>query len=253
MPALPEPTSQTAIRRHEAGDATWAETAELVPSADEQLARLRSAARAFAHEIRNPLNGAQLHVTFLQRELLKLDASADALEAAGVIASEIQRVAMLVTQFLESSQPPSRARVSLRALCLRALQLSARDAERAGVEVGTELESADCTVEVDLSQMEQVLLHLLQRAIEGALEGGGRVIVRARRDAQDALIEVKHNSKPNPMLAEALLARADAQSPNLNLALRIVADHGGTIEVTSAPDRTEFRVKVPLQRQRSGG
>jgi nitrogen-specific signal transduction histidine kinase len=55
------------------------------------------------------------------------------------------------------------------------------------------------------------------------------------------------------MLAEALLARADAQSPNLNLALRIVADHGGTIEVTSAPDRTEFRVKVPLQRQRSGG
>lgn len=244
---MPEPTSQTDSRRSASGDAQWAAVAELSGASADELARLRSAARAFAHEIRNPLNGAQLHVTFLQRELGKLGADNDVLDATRVIASEIQRIAGLVKHFLESSAAPARARVSLRALCLRAVQLIARDAERAGVEVGTELDSADCTVEVDLSRMDQVLLQLLQRAVEGALASGGKVVVRAHRDVRDALIEVKHDGTPKAALVDTLLARIDDDAPSLNLALRIMADQGGSIEVLSTPGRTEFRVKVPLE------
>jgi signal transduction histidine kinase len=159
--------------------------------------RSSSAARAFAHEIRNPLNGAQLHVTFLQRELSRIGGLDEALEAARIVSGEIQRVAELVHDFLETSAAPRRARVSLRALCLGAVQRVAGDAARAGVEVGADLGDEDCTLEGDLSKMDQVLLELLQRAVEAALANGGRVLLRARRQQGNAVIDIRQDGSQN--------------------------------------------------------
>jgi signal transduction histidine kinase len=205
--------------------------------------------RKFAHALRNPLNGARLHLLFLQRELDVLGASADALDSARVIDSEIGRIAELLSELLESPRSAGKTRtpVSLRSLCARALELLSDDAREVGVDVGTELEDPDLLLEVHRQEMEQVLFDLLHRALQGALAGGGRVLLRARRDADtgQAAIEIQHDgSCSSPGLAPSI----ESHAADFSVAMRIVADHGGTIDVVTRPGHTCFHVKLPLSR-----
>ncbi len=71
----------------------------------EKLAAVGTLAAGLAHEIRNPLNGAQLHVTFLERGLRRAGiADADTLEAVRVVQDEIKRLSALVNEFLDFAQ-----------------------------------------------------------------------------------------------------------------------------------------------------
>src|SRR5262249_18506309 len=74
------------------------------------LAAVGTLAAGLAHEIRNPLNGAQLHVSFLARTLSKSGGNAETLEAVAVVGDEIKRLAMLVTEFLDFARPKPLAR-----------------------------------------------------------------------------------------------------------------------------------------------
>src|SRR5690606_35403609 len=81
--------------------------------------------REFAHAVRKPLNGARLHLIFLERELGRLGASDDANEAARVIGEEIDRIAELVRELVDTprARTSPRSLVSLRSLCARAIEL----------------------------------------------------------------------------------------------------------------------------------
>lgn len=52
--------------------------------------------RAFVHAIRDPLNGARLHATFLQRKLERWCAEDDLLESVDLVIREIDAAARLV-------------------------------------------------------------------------------------------------------------------------------------------------------------
>jgi signal transduction histidine kinase len=203
--------------------------------------------RSFAHAVRNPLNGARLHLVFLERELAQLGGSPDALESARVIGAEITRIAELLAELLEVPRRPQKARslLSLQSLCASALELLSKDARQVGVDVGTELEDPDLMLEVHRKEMEQVLFDLLHRALQGALAGGGRVLLRARRDidAGHAAIEIQHDGTCS---STGLEPSIETQGSDFNVAMRIVADHGGSIDVITRPGQTCFHVKLPL-------
>jgi PAS domain S-box-containing protein len=66
-----------------------------------------------ADSMRNPLNGALLHVVVLERSLARRGINGECQEALGVIEAEIQRISKLVTEFLELARPmPVRGRKS---------------------------------------------------------------------------------------------------------------------------------------------
>jgi signal transduction histidine kinase len=222
----------------------------------EKLAAVGTLAAGLAHEIRNPLNGAQLHVTFLERGLKRLGVDdPDTTEAVRVVAEEISRLSGLVSEFLDFARPKplTLKATSLRALCERAVQLGASDAERANVQLEADLPSADVQVDVDASKIEQVLINLLQNAFE-ALEPqrGGRVVLRARREPRHALVEVEDEGPgvPNPdaPIFDPFYS-TKPQGTGLGLAIvhRIVTDHGGSVDFTSRPGRTTFRVRLPVK------
>jgi nitrogen-specific signal transduction histidine kinase len=206
--------------------------------------------RQFAHSIRNPLNGARLHLVFLERELGLLGASRDAIESARVIGEEIDRIAGLLAELCAARRPAPRPRtlLSLNSLCAGAVELVSSRAREAGVDVGAELAEPDSMLAVHRQEMEQVLFDLLHRALQSALASGSKVLLRARRDAESgqAVIEIRHEGDGATAALGSTL-EPDSGS-DFRVAMRIVADHGGSIDVDSRPGHACFHIELPIVR-----
>lgn len=218
----------------------------------ERLAAVGTLAAGLAHEIRNPLNGARLHVSFLERTLKQSGMAPETLEAVQIVQDEIKRLARLVTDFLDFARPRPLARVttSVRILCERAAQLAAPVAG-ASVSLELDLPSTDILLEADKDRLEQVLLNLLQNAIEAIGPTGGAVVLRARRKPRHVWIEVEDDGPGlppgQPPVFDAFFStKPSGTGLGLAIAHRVVTDHGGVIDVESRPGRTRFRVSLPL-------
>ena len=221
----------------------------------EKLAAVGTLAAGLAHEIRNPLNGAQLHATFLARGLQRAGISdADTLEAVRVVQEEIKRLSALVDEFLDFArpQPLVKTRVSLCAVAERVTQLLAAGAAAAGALLKLDLPSTEIHLDIDAAKIEQVLLNVVQNAVEAvATIGGGHVVLRVRRQPREAVVEVEDEGPgivtPDAPIFDAFFStKPHGTGLGLAVAHRIVTDHAGTIGVTGGAGRTTFRVTLPI-------
>jgi PAS domain S-box-containing protein len=238
----------------------------------EKLAAVGTLAAGLAHEIRNPLNGATLHVAYVERALRKANAGPELLEAVGVVADEIKRLATLVTEFLDFARPKPLALkpTSLRAACERVASLVAEQAAQAHVAVVLDLPQTDVEPMADATRLGQVLLNLVQNAIEAIAgdrreplggadasppslgDARGHVTLRVRRQGPKALVEVEDDGpgieNPDAPIFDAFYS-TKASGTGLGLAIthRIVSDHGGSISVRSRPGQTIFSVVLPMR------
>jgi len=235
-------------------DSTESRALEERTRQSEKLAAIGTLAAGLAHEIRNPLNGAQLHVSFLERAIKKKASEQDMLEATRVVRDEITRLANLVSEFLDFARPkPLQLKaVSLFRLCEHARGLVQPQAESAGVLLFCDLPSTDLELQADQAKLTQVLLNLLQNAVESTgASGGGRVVLRARRGPRTVTLEVEDDGPglqtPDAPIFDAFFSTKEGGT-GLGLAIthRIVTDHGGSIDVSSKAGRTIFRVSLPL-------
>lgn len=220
----------------------------------EKLAAVGTLAAGLAHEIRNPLNGAKLHVTFLERGLTRAGADPEMLDALYTVRDEIARLSGLVTDFLDFARPRQnhRAATSMRALVERAVQIVRPDGALSGVRIEVDLPPADIVLTLDPGKMEQVILNLVRNAIESAAPaGGGLVSVRARREPRKAVLEVEDDgpglSEPTaPIFDPFFSTKPRGTGLGLSIVHRIVSDHDGVIAFESRPGRTVFRVTLPI-------
>ncbi|MBX3232491.1 MAG: PAS domain-containing protein [Labilithrix sp.] len=227
---------------------------------EQENRRLRLAAAGtlvagLAHEIRNPLNGASLHLAFLERALTK-SGTAEAVDAVRTVGGELRRLAALVTDFLEFARPKALAfaPVEARRVCERAIQERAADAAAAGVALATDFPTNEVVLDADGPRLEQVIGHLLDNAIEALRASGGRVTVRLRREPRHAWIEVEDDGPglgdANAPIFDAFYStKPDGTGLGLAIVHRIVSEHEGAVDVDSRPGSTRFRLKLPLTRQ----
>ncbi|KYF55109.1 histidine kinase [Sorangium cellulosum] len=223
----------------------------------EKLAAVGTLAAGLAHEIRNPLNGAQLHVTFLERGLARAGMKdADTVEAIKVVRDEIRRLSVLVSEFLDFARPKPLVvkPTSVASLCERVVRLAlASDSAGAQAEVKVDLPSTDIVLDLDPAKIEQVLLNLLRNAIEAAAPAeDGTVVLRARRQPRHAVIEVEDDgpgiANPEaPIFDPFYSTKPNGTGLGLAIAHRIITDHEGTIEFQSRPGKTLFRVTLPIR------
>ena len=248
---------------HEVGDiATFLVGADITQEQADQeqqqrekrLAAVGILAAGLAHEIRNPLNGARLHVSFLERALRK-DGSPDVIEAVHVVDDEIQRLARLVTDFLDFARPRPlvSGSVDARALGERAIGLMSAGLDPAGVRIVGDFPRSELAIAGDAERLEQVLLNLLRNAIE-AIGDAGSIVVRARREPRHAILEVSDDgpgfaSTDAPVFEAFYSTKAKGTGLGLAIVNRVVTDHGGRIEVESKPGATTFRLILPLARR----
>ncbi len=230
-----------------------AERAEALRRA-ERLTSVGILAAGLAHEIRNPLNGAQLHLTFLERGLQNGAQNKDELkEAVGVVKGEIQRLSNLVTEFLDFARPrPLDARCAdVRDVCERGVNLVAGEAQQAGVELSYQKSRSPLLADLDVDKFTQVLLNLLRNAIE-AIEPGkkGQVSVRTLSAEGKILVEVEDDGPgipdpSTPVFDPFFTTKDQGSGLGLSIAHRIVTDHDGALRFSSVPGKTVFTIALP--------
>jgi PAS domain S-box-containing protein len=222
---------------------------------NERLAAIGTLAAGLAHEIRNPLNGAQLHVSFLERAIKRKAQEPDMLEATRVVGDEIKRLANLVTEFLDFARPrpPELKPTSLTKVMDHACGLVDASAKSARVRLSCDPPSSDVEFPADTAKLTQVLLNLLNNAVEATgAAGGGNVLLRGRRGPRQVFIDVEDDgpglSSPDAPIFDAFYSTKEGGT-GLGLAIshRIVTDHGGSIDVTSRPGKTNFRIVLPIE------
>ena len=178
------------------------------------------------------------------------------LEATRVVGDEIKRLANLVTEFLDFARPkpPDFKPTSLVHVMQHACSLVESSAKAGNVKVICDIPGSDFEFPADGSKLVQVLLNLLNNAIEstgGA--GGGSVLLRGRRGPRQVFIDVEDDGpglpSPSAPIFDAFFSTKEGGT-GLGLAIthRIVSDHGGVIDVSSRPGKTSFRIALPLER-----
>ncbi len=235
-------------------DVTQSRAASRQIHQNEKLAALGTLAAGLAHEIRNPLNGAQLHVAFLQRALQTKLPEPEILEAAGVVADEIKRLARLVTEFLDFARPSAlvKKRVTVQWLFSRVLELTAAPAAAAGITVEIDVPPQELVIFGDDGKLQQVLLNIVQNAIEVLQPArSGRVVLRARRHPRHVRIEIEDDgpglpSPEAPVFDAFFSTKPSGTGLGLAITHRIVSDHGGSMDVDSRPGRTSFSFTIPI-------
>ena len=135
------------------------------------------------------------------------------------------------------------------------LQLVRHALREAHVEVRVEIEADLPVLTGDARAINQVFLNLLKNATE-ALEGrGGIVTVSAGVDGAWVIVRVRDDGpgvapELHTRLFEPFYSTKEAgrgTGLGLSISRRIVNDHGGSIEVESAPGRgTSFTIRLPV-------
>ena len=224
------------VRRSRAFEAKAAE--------QEQLARIGTLAAGLAHEIRNPLNSLSLNMQMLEEDLVG-DPRLGTRRVLAITRGEIGRLERLVTDFLAYARPRplERRRVLASSLLDHARELLASQATAERVQLRVEDDAPGAWLEVDPQQLSQLLLNLTQNAFFACEQRGfgGKVVLRARREAGQVALEVEDNGvgiaeEHREKVFEVFYStRKGGTGLGLAIARRIATGHGGDIEVESTP------------------
>lgn len=212
-----------------------------------------------SHELRTPLAGLKSVI-----ETLEGGAKDDPAAASDFLSradTEVDRLVRMVEELLELSRlesgdiPLVRRPLDVPRILGNAVERLSRQAERAGVSVGVEVEDGLPPVSGDADMLERVVVNLVHNAVKFT-PAGGRVRVCAGR--RDGAVEVRVSDTGVGILAEDLpriferFYKADrargGSGTGLGLAIarHAVEAHGGTILAESCPgEGSTFRFTIP--------
>ena len=220
--------------------------------------------RGLAHEIKNPLGGIRGAAQLLHSEL----ASAELQEYTQLIMAQSDRLRILVDRLLGPNRPSGREWHNIHAILQQVLDVA--QAELAHIRpqptlrISKDYDPSLPDIYVSADQIEQVLLNLLQNAIDallGANTEAPEIVVRTRvshqetiygkRYRQCALISIIDNGPgiaaelKDTLFYPLVTGREGGTGLGLSIAQSLVHQHAGKIEVSSRPERTEFLVVLP--------
>jgi signal transduction histidine kinase len=219
---------------------------EIQAAEAERMAYIGTLASGLAHEIRNPLNSLNLNMQMLEEELAENGGAAPlSKRLLGITRSELSRLERLATDFLAYAKPRplELEEVPAARLLERVPQILEGEIQKRRAQVVVADRSGGARVRADLSQINQLLLNLVQNALLAAEEAGRLPVVRltAHRQGPSVLLEVADNGTGIPVEEQAKIfdlfysTRKGGTGLGLAIVDRIAHAHGGRMKVESTP------------------
>jgi two-component system nitrogen regulation sensor histidine kinase NtrY len=221
----------------------------------QKVAAWREVARRLAHEIKNPLTPIQLSAERLRRHFAAAPPGPKALveECTSTIVGEVESLKGLVDEFSQFARMPApRAAPSdLHGLITDTLALY--DGIFSDVTFDKRFASDVPLVRLDPEQIRRVVINLVDNAVE-AMQHRGRIVIETQREAVNNLVRiVVADDGPGIPAAEReklflpyYSTKQRGSGLGLAIVRRIIAEHGGSIEVSdNVPRGTRFTIELP--------
>ena len=230
----------------------------------ERVAAWRELARRLAHELKNPLFPLQLTVENLQRAREQTSMQFDEVffESTATLRAELENLKSIVSRFSDFAKmpPPQFEPVDVNELVRSAVKLF----EPQMAPVGRPPVTPELYLDEDLPRPQADPI-LLRRALENlilnsldAMPAGGTLTVRTAQRAGAVRLEVTDTGEGlTPEECARLFTpyyTTKRLGTGLGLAIvqSVVSDHGGRIEVESAPGAgATFRIELPTEQKDS--
>ncbi len=213
----------------------------------EKLAALHTLSAGVAHELRNPLSAMDLNLHLLEEELKEHGTRTEAgARYLRVLNAECRRFSGILDNFLKFARPGSLGlhEVDIRALIDHIMTLMRFEAQERQVRLEQVTNEELPSVLGDETQISQVLVNIVVNAFHAMPNGGLCQIAAMQREAEGKRwveIAVKDSGvgiakKQLSRLFEPFYTtKPSGTGLGLAIAYRIMQDHGGTIQVSSAP------------------
>jgi len=229
----------------------------------EKLASLGQLAAGIAHELNNPLGTILLYSGLIERKLGKESKVAPDID---LVQKETQRCKRIVSGLLDFARQNrvrfARTRMGEYVAGVLSDSFSRRELEERGVRLRCEAGGPEVEADIDRDQMTQVLVNLVQNAIDALGEKGGEIAVsvgaapglaggrdRVRLSVKDdgcGIPEEDHDRVFQPFFTTKNIGRGTGLG--LAIAYGIVKIHQGAIWFESERGKgTTFFIEVPLE------
>jgi two-component system sensor histidine kinase HydH len=235
-------------------DLTEAKTLEREVQRKEKLTAMGQLASGVAHEIRNPLNAISMIAQRYEKEFVPRRKVKEYKSLNSILQKETQRVNGIIQQFLQFARPPKLQRrpVHIRQFIDQIVTLFEGQARskkiRFEVKHGTE-----GSVTIDNDKMTQVLLNLLQNALD-ATPARGTITLSTLRHEENVSLAVEDNGSgiPADQLEKIFnlyyTTKRSGTGMGLAITQQLVSLHDGKIEVASKPGKgSKFTITIPIR------
>ena len=221
----------------------------------QKVAAWREVARRLAHEIKNPLTPIQLSAERMRRHLSSAAEPTRGLveECTGTIVEEVESLKALVDEFSQFARMPAPRTVATDLHELLTDVLSLYRGIFPGVEIRRRCAASLPKVSIDPEQIRRVMINLIDNAIE-AMEQRGTIEIETQHDPSNNLVRVVvaddgpgiPASERDKLFLPYYSTKRRGSGLGLAIVRRIVAEHGGSIELTdNTPRGTRFAVELP--------
>jgi len=223
----------------------------------ERLAATGETVAYLSHYIKNILHGMRAGSDMIDHGLAR-----DTITTVGkgwpIVQRNLDKIYNLTTNMLAFSKDrqPSRQMVQLSQIVTDVVELVQRHADDRSVMLLPETDDDHPPIPVDPDGIHQVILNLVNNAIDAVEPNSGVINVRMAFDeeTQEATLTVADNgrgidSEDLPHIFDAFHSSKGQGGTGLGLAVarKIVHEHNGRIDVSSMPgEGTIFRVRLPI-------
>lgn len=210
------------------------------------LKEMNLAAAGLAHETRNPLNIIRGLAQMISKQP---DTAAEIQRKSRDIIEEADKVAAQLNEFINYSRPREvrRTKLSLGSVVNEVVRTLNYDLEEK--KISLQVKGEQLSIEADEQLLRQALFNLLLNAIQ-AVEGSGEIqVVAEKRNAAEAVLEVRDNGPGVPLERRTEIFKpyftTQEKGTGLGLAVvqQIVLAHGWEVEcLANEPRGAAFRI-----------
>ena len=217
----------------------------------ERLAALGQVVAEITHEIKNPLMtiggfaGQLSHQNCDEKELNKLQ----------IITKEVARLEKLIKELREFYLPKTLNHevINVKDLLNEVYSQTQHDCKEKRIFIKIKADNEPLAMEGDRDKLKQVLLNLVQNAVE-AMEDGGKLLIRSRGDDNEVEITIQDNGCGIPkknqqrIFSPFFTTKSGGTGLGLSISKSIIEDHPkSTFKLESEEGKgTTFIVRLPM-------